>query len=78
MKSGSIALFIVGLLLFLAGLTFTLQGYGLVGPSSSAMFQNKTWIYIGSFVLVLGLLIAFLSLRRTMKASSTADQMKTG
>ena len=59
MRATHVGLLILGVLLFLAGLTFTLQGYGMVGPSGSFMFQNKTWIYSGSVVLVVGLLLAF-------------------
>jgi hypothetical protein len=47
------------LLLFLAGLTFALQGYGLVGPGGSFMFESKTWVYVGSTVLVVGLVLAY-------------------
>ncbi|MDG6998097.1 MAG: hypothetical protein JRN15_03170 [Nitrososphaerota archaeon] len=47
----------VGALFFLAGLIFTLQGYGIVGPNSSFMFKNPAWIYDGIFILVAGLVL---------------------
>lgn len=52
-----LALFVVGLILFLAGLTFALQGYGVIGPGSSFMFENRTWVYTGSTILVIGFLL---------------------
>jgi hypothetical protein len=50
-------LVVPGALLALAGLTFTLQGEGIVGPASSSMFQSATWVYQGVAVLILGLLL---------------------
>jgi hypothetical protein len=53
------SLLVVGILLFLAGLTFTLQGYGILGPSNGLMFQNKTWVYAGLVTLVVGIVLAY-------------------
>jgi hypothetical protein len=50
-------LVIPGALLALAGLAFTLQGEGIVGPAGSFMFQSATWVYQGVAVLILGLLL---------------------
>jgi hypothetical protein len=50
-------LLIPGILLALAGLVFTLQGLGIVGPTSSFMFQSATWIYEGLAVFFVGLLL---------------------
>jgi len=50
-------LLVPGMLLALAGLVFTLQGLGIVGPTSSFMFQSTAWIYDGLAVLVVGLLL---------------------
>jgi hypothetical protein len=50
-------LLIPGILLALAGLVFTLQGLGIVGPKSSFMFQSTAWIYDGLAVLLVGLLL---------------------
>ena len=46
-----------GILLALAGLTFTLQGLGMVGPASSFMFQSTAWVEQGLVVLALGVLL---------------------
>jgi len=50
-------LVVPGILLALAGGTFTLQGLGVVGPSSSFMYQSTTWIYDGVAALVVGLVL---------------------
>jgi hypothetical protein len=61
-------LIIVGILILLAGVVFTLQGMGIVGPQGSFMFNNPTWVYQGIAAAIVGLLIAvgglFLGRRR--------------
>jgi hypothetical protein len=64
-------LVIPGILLALAGLVFTLQGLGIVGPTSSFMFQSTTWIYEGLAVFFVGLLLTLGGLWKSRpKASS--------
>jgi hypothetical protein len=66
-------LLVPGLLVALAGFVFTLQGLGIVGPSSSFMFQSTTWIYEGLAFFFIGLLIIVGSLwwgKRRPKAST--------
>ena len=50
-------LVVPGVLIALAGVVFTLQGLGIVGPSSSFMFQNNTWIYDGLAFFFIGLIL---------------------
>ena len=57
MKVVSSSLLFVGLLVVLAGVVFTLQGLGIVGPPTSFMYQNGQWIYGGSAMVVIGSLI---------------------
>ncbi|MCS4540346.1 MAG: hypothetical protein HYU03_06635, partial [Thaumarchaeota archaeon] len=57
MKGVSLSLLGVGLLLALSGVVFTLQGFGVVGPPTSFMYQNSQWIYGGSATLVIGVII---------------------
>jgi hypothetical protein len=64
-------LVIPGILLVLAGFTFTLQGLGMVGPKSSFMFQSTTWIYEGFIIFLLGLL---LTLAGTLRGRSSKDK----
>lgn len=67
-----IALFL-GALFFLAGLVFTLQGYGIVGPNSSFMFKNPTWIYDGISILIVGLILIGLGMAfRPRRTTSSA------
>ena len=56
MKPVPVLLTLVGVLLVLAGFVFILQGMGIVGPQSSFMFNNPTWIYQGVAVMVIGIL----------------------
>jgi len=44
-------------LLTLAGVVFVLQGEGIVGPQSSFMYNNPTWIYQGVAAALVGILI---------------------
>jgi len=67
-------MFFFGAIFALSGLVFTLQGYGIVGPTSSFMFQSQTWIYQGIGVLALGLAVlalAFYFRRRTNSSATT-------
>lgn len=59
-----------GVLLALAGGTFTLQGLGIVGPASSFMFQSGTWVVDGLGIFFVGVLLvlAGLWLGRTKKS----------
>jgi hypothetical protein len=66
-----IAGIIVGVLLILSGGTFALQGAGIV--PASFMFKNLTWIYIGSFSLLVGIVLVLISsflFRSTRKIST--------
>lgn len=45
------------MLLALAGAVFTLQGLGIVGPSSSFMFRTSAWIYDGLAFFFIGLIL---------------------
>ena len=52
---------LVGLLLLLVGAVFALQGEGVVG-GSSLMDNNSNFIYIGSFVALVGIVVAVLGI----------------
>ncbi len=41
----------------MAGVTFTLQGLGVVGPASSFMFRSTAWVVQGLAVFLIGLLL---------------------
>lgn len=57
MRSVFLLLIVVGVLVALAGVTFTLQGMGIVGPSDGFMFNNPAWIYQGVITTIIGLLV---------------------
>ncbi|WP_433443573.1 hypothetical protein [Nonomuraea sp. CA-141351] len=53
---------VIGVLLAAVGILWTLQGLGVVG--GSVMSGNTTWAVIGPIVLVIGLVLAVIGLRR--------------
>ena len=56
MKRSFLGIGIFGILLILFGATFALQGDGMIG--GSVMSGNPFWIYAGSGIAVVGLIIA--------------------
>jgi hypothetical protein len=60
MKRG--LLIVVGVLIALAGIVFTLQGTGAVG--GSAMSGNTFWAVAGPIIALAGLALAAVGLRR--------------
>jgi hypothetical protein len=58
-KSKALRVYLVvpGILFALAGFVFTLQGLGVVGPTSSFMFRSNAWVIQGSAVFLIGLLL---------------------
>jgi hypothetical protein len=55
-------LLIVGVVIALIGLLFTLQGVGIV--KGSAMTGSTLWTVIGPVIIVIGLVLAAIGLRR--------------
>ena len=52
-----LAIVVVGVLVALAGLLFTLQGFGAV--SGSPMTNTTTWSILGPIIALIGIAIAF-------------------
>ncbi len=50
-------LIMVGLILTILGIIFTLQSKSIVGPSSSFMYSNPGWTINGSIIIGIGILI---------------------
>ena len=65
---------IIGGFLGLFGFVFALQGYGIVGPGSSPMYNSSTWVYYGAGIAIVGLLVFLGGL---FLASSEAKSKKT-
>ena len=77
MKPVPLLLALVGVLLVLAGLVFVLQGMGIVGPDSSFMFNNPTWIYQGVAVIAIGIVALGGALFLSSKQSIRKTQDRT-
>jgi hypothetical protein len=63
LKTRAIVIMVVGVLLLLAGITFALQGYGVLGPTSSFMYQSTTWIGTGAGFAIVGVIVVAVGLR---------------
>ena len=74
MKKPALALLLLGVLVALGGLTFTLQGLGLVGPAGSFMYNSPTWVTQGELTFVVGavLVVAGFALDRQASPSAPA------
>jgi ABC-type transport system involved in multi-copper enzyme maturation permease subunit len=76
LKRSFLAVGIVGILFILFGTVFALQGDGLIG--GSAMTGNPFWIYAGSGVVVVGVILAVLGFvlgsRSRIPKKSAADE----
>jgi len=64
------SLIVLGLILIILGIVFTLQSRAIVGPSSSFMYSNPSWTINGSIdigagiaIFVLGIILWRLSFR---------------
>jgi divalent metal cation (Fe/Co/Zn/Cd) transporter len=75
-NSRRIVLLILGVVLLLAGIVFSLQGADII-TGSSLMSGNPTYIYVGAVVAIIGLALLVLSSRVGKKpASPTAAGQK--
>jgi len=74
MNSQKLALQVVGVLLLLAGIVFSLQGADII-TGSSLMSGNSTYIYVGAIVAIVGLALLALSSR---VGNKPAPPMATG
>ena len=53
----SLPIIISGIIIMIFGITFQFQGQGMVGPESSFMYQNQSWIDNGIYIGMLGVII---------------------
>ncbi|HEX2408651.1 MAG TPA: hypothetical protein VHJ38_15715 [Nitrososphaeraceae archaeon] len=49
---------IIGLILIIAGIVFTMQSKSIVGPSSSFMYQNPEWTLNGYVIITIGTIMS--------------------
>jgi hypothetical protein len=66
MKKG--LLIVVGVIVALAGLLFTLQGLGVLG--GSAMSGKTLWAILGPVIAIVGLIVASIGVRQGRVARS--------
>jgi hypothetical protein len=49
---------IIGVILIITGIVFTMQSKSIVGPSSSFMYQNPEWTVNGYVIITIGTIIS--------------------
>jgi hypothetical protein len=47
----------IGIIMFIFGLIFDLQGQSIVGPETSFMYANPDWITYGIQIMIIGTII---------------------
>ena len=53
----SLPIIILGIIVMIFGIIFQFQGQGVIGPESSFMYQNPSWIDNGVYIGMMGVII---------------------
>ena len=53
----SLPIIISGIIIMIIGIIFQFQGQGIVGPESSFMYENSSWINNGIYIGMAGVVI---------------------
>ncbi len=53
----SLPIIISGIIIMIIGIIFQFQGQGIVGPESSFMYENPSWINNGIYIGMAGVVI---------------------
>ncbi len=53
----SLPVIILGIIVMIFGIIFQFQGQGVIGPESSFMYQNPSWIDNGIYIGMMGVII---------------------
>jgi len=56
----SVPIIITGIILAIFGIIFGLQGYGILGPEGSFMYQEPNWIDNGNYIAMFGVVIVLI------------------
>ncbi len=56
MKGVDTLLIIIGIILAISGIIFSLQSKSMVGPISSFMYNNPEWTINGSIIVAIGII----------------------
>ena len=53
----SLPIIISGIIIMIFGIVFQFQGQGMIGPESSFMYENPSWIDNGIYIGMIGVII---------------------
>ena len=53
----SLPIIISGIIIMIFGIVFQFQGQGVIGPESSFMYENPSWINNGIYIGMIGVII---------------------
>ena len=53
----SLPIIILGVIIMIFGIVFQFQGQGVIGPESSFMYENPSWIDNGIYIGMIGVII---------------------
>ena len=53
----SLPVIISGIIVMIFGIVFQFQGQGMIGPESSFMYENPSWIDNGIYIGMIGVII---------------------
>jgi hypothetical protein len=66
----------IGVIIFIMGIIFHLQGQSLVGPESSFMYANPQWNSYGTQIAITGIVISGVGILIKLKNSSKTNNNK--
>jgi hypothetical protein len=75
LKRSALVLLVLGVLVALAGLVFTLQGLGYVGPVGGLMYNNPTWVTNGEITFVVGAIVVIAGFALGRQAQAPAPKI---
>ena len=53
----SLPVIISGIIVMIFGIVFQFQGQGVIGPESSFMYENSSWINNGIYIGMIGVMV---------------------
>jgi len=56
----SIPIIIAGIIITIFGIIFGLQGYGMLGPEQSFMYESTEWINNGNYIAMFGVILVLI------------------
>ena len=71
MKKIGIPIIGIGIIVFVFGMVFFLQGNSIVGPTSSFMYSNPKWIVNGLWIASTGIVITIIGIWIRLRRQKT-------